>query len=127
MPAFELAPSAPVTLALLTTSGATVLVNEQMTGRFETAVVTVCGDVGRIVVEGRRVRRQDEAGLRDFMTPYVPVDRPGLVEATYDLVRAAELGDADLVRGATFYDLLVVNRVLDAADRSRRYGGWVEL
>lgn len=127
MPALELTPTAPVTLAMLTTSGATVLVNERMDGRFETAVVTVCGDDGRIVVEGRRVRRQDATGLRDFMTPLVPVARPGLAEATYDLVRVAELGDAELVRGATLYDLLVVNRVLDAADRSRRYGGWVEL
>jgi predicted dehydrogenase len=127
MPALELTSTAPVTLALLTTSGATVLVNERMGGRFDTAVVTVCGDAGRIVVEGRRVRRQDQSGLREFMTPVVPAERPGLVEATYDLVRVAELGDSDLVRGATFYDLLVVTQILEAADRSRRYGGWVEL
>jgi predicted dehydrogenase len=127
MPAPRLTDAAPVTLALLTSSGATVLVNERMGGRLDTAVVTVCGDAGRIVVEGRLVRRQDRGGVREVWAPDVPADRPGLVEAAYDVVRVTELGDADLVRGATFHDLLVSTRLTAAAEVSRRDGGWVEL
>ncbi len=127
MPALRLTATAPVTLALLTASGATVLVNERMGGRLDTAMITVCGDDGRIVVEGRRVRRQDAGGVREVWTPRVPTERPGLVEATYDVVRVTELGDSDLVRGATFHDLLSATRLLVAAEVSRRNGGWVEL
>jgi hypothetical protein len=54
-------------------------------------------------------------------------ERPGLVEATYDLVRAVELDDPAMVRGATVHDLLTVTRLQDAARRSRDAGGWVEL
>jgi hypothetical protein len=127
MPAVRLTDTAPVTLALLTASGTTVLVNERMGGRLDTATITVCGDDGRIVVEGRRVRRQDANGVHEVWTPHVPTERPGLVEATYDVVRVTELGDSDLVRGATFHDLLSATRLLVAAEVSRRDGGWVEL
>jgi hypothetical protein len=65
--------------------------------------------------------------VREVWAPDVPADRPGLVEAAYDVVRVTELGDADLVRGATFHDLLVSTRLTDAAEVSRRDGGWVEL
>jgi predicted dehydrogenase len=127
MPAPTLTPDAPVTLALLAASGATVLINERMGGHLDTATITVCGDEGRIVVQGRRVRRQDGAGVRDLVMPTVPTSRPGLLEATYDVVRATELDDSRLVRGATFHDLLTANRLMVAAQTSRQRGGWVEL
>jgi predicted dehydrogenase len=127
MPARRLTADATVTLAMLAATGATVLVNERMDGALDTATFTVCGEEGRIVVEGRRVRRQDTGGVRTLWMPAVPGDRPGLVEATYDVVRANELDDPNLVRGATFHDLLTVTRLQAAAHRSRRHGGWVEL
>ncbi len=127
MPAARLTVDAPVTLALLSSSGATVLVNERSDGRLDTATITICGTEGRIVVQGRRVLRQDANGTRDLLMRDVPGTRPGLVEATYDVVRVTELNDAALVRGATFYDLLTATRLLTAADASRERGGWVEL
>jgi predicted dehydrogenase len=127
MPASRLTESAPVTLALLTASGATVLVHERMGGSLDEATFTVCGEAGRLVVEGRRVRRADVTGVRTAWMPEQVTDRPGLVEATYDLVRAVELDDPSLVRGATFHDLLAVTRLQEAASRSRHDGGWVEL
>ncbi len=127
MPAASLAADAPVTLALLSSNGATVLVNERPGGRLDTATITICGTDGRIVVQGRRVLRQDWDGTRDLLMRDVPGVRPGLVEATYDVVRVTELNDSALVRGATFYDLLTIARLLASADVSRAGGGWVEL
>jgi predicted dehydrogenase len=127
MPAPTLTPDAPVTLAMLTASGATVLINERMDGHLDTATITVCGEEGRVVVQGRRIRRQDGAGVRDLVMPAAPTPRPGLMEATYDVVRATELDDTRLVRGATFHDLLTANRLIAAAGASHRQGGWVEL
>ncbi|WP_045876987.1 Gfo/Idh/MocA family oxidoreductase [Pseudofrankia sp. DC12] len=127
MPAPLLTSTAPVTLALLTASGATVLVHEQMGARLTDATFTLCGEEGRIVVEGRRVRRSDHEGVRTVWMPPPVSERPGLVEATYDLVRAVELDDPAMVRGATVHDLLTVTRLQDAARRSREAGGWVEL
>lgn len=127
MPAPALTPHAPVTLALLAASGATILVNERMGGELSTASITLCGEIGRMVVQGRRVRRQDDDGIRDLLMPTVPTERPGLVEATYDVVRATELDDPALVRGATFHDLLTATRLQTAAAASREQGGWVEL
>jgi hypothetical protein len=127
MPARLLTPTAPVTLALLTASGATVLVHEQMGGRLATATFTLCGQAGRMVVEGRQVRRADHDGVRTVWMPEQVSERPGLVEATCDLVRGVELDDPAMVRGATVHDLLTVTRLQDAARRSRDGGGWVEL
>ncbi len=127
MPAATLTPDAPVTLALLTASGATVLINERMNGHLDTATITVCGEEGRVVVQGRRIRRQDTDGVRDLMMPAAATARPGLMEATCDVVRVTELDDARLVRGATFHDLLAANRLIAAAGTSQRRGGWVEL
>ncbi|WP_322753322.1 Gfo/Idh/MocA family oxidoreductase [Frankia sp. Cas3] len=127
MPAASLTDAAPVTLALLSSSGATVLVNERPDGRLDTATITICGTDGRMVVQGRRVLRQDADGTRDLLMRDVPGARPGLVEATYDVVRVTELNDSGLVRGATFHDLLTIGRLLAAADASRAGGGWVEL
>ncbi|ABW16540.1 oxidoreductase domain protein [Parafrankia sp. EAN1pec] len=127
MPATTLTPDAPVTLALLAANGTTVLINERMGGEIATATVTVCGEAGRMVVQGRRVRRQDGTGIRDLWMPTVPAERPGLVEATYDVVRATELNDPALVRGATFHDLLTATRLQVAAAASHKRGGWVEL
>ncbi|MCK9921661.1 dehydrogenase [Frankia sp. AgPm24] len=127
MPASALAPDAPVTLALLTASGATVLVNERMNGALDTATITVCGQRGRLVVQGRQVRHQDERGVQELVLPAATTHRPGLREATCDVVRATELEDPRLVRGATFHDLLAANRLLAAASTSHQRGGWVEL
>jgi predicted dehydrogenase len=127
MPARLLTSAAPVTLALLTASGATVLVHERMGGTLADATFTLCGEAGRIVVEGRRVRRADHAGVRTVWMPAQVSERPGLTEATYDLVQAVEQDDPALVRGATVHDLLTVTRLQDAARRSHDSGGWVEL
>jgi predicted dehydrogenase len=127
MPARLLTSGAPVTLALLTASGATVLIHERMGATLADATFTLCGEDGRIVVEGRRVRRADQEGVRTIWMPAPVSNRPGLVEATYDLVRAVELNDPAMVRGATVHDLLAVTRLQDAARRSHASGGWVEL
>jgi len=127
MPARRLTATAPVTLALLTASGATVLVHERMGGRLAEATFTLCGEQGRIVVEGHRVRLADQDGVRTVWMPAPDSDHPGLVGAAGDLARAVELGDSARVRGATVHDLLTVTRLRDAARRSRDGGGWVEL
>jgi hypothetical protein len=129
MPARELAPGAPVTLALLSASGTTILINETSAGRIGTAQVTLCGTRARAVVSGRRTLRQDPDGVRELVLTEVPSDRPGLTEATYDLVRAVELGGprSDGARGGTYYDLHSVTRLLAAATQSEQSGGWVEL
>ncbi|MBX6389511.1 MAG: Gfo/Idh/MocA family oxidoreductase [Frankia sp.] len=127
MPARLLTATAPVTLALLTASGATVLVHERMGGTLTEATFTLCGEHGRIVVEGSRVRFADPTGVRTVWLPEQASERPGLVEATSDLVRAVELANPAVVRGATVHDLLTVTRLQEAARRSRHDGGWVEL
>jgi hypothetical protein len=126
MPAPELTPGADVTLALLTGSGATVLVHERPGGVLSSARITLVGSAMRVLVSGRVVRRQDANGVRDVTLP-APPSRSGLIEATYDVLRAAEFADAGLVRGATLHDLLAVVRVLDAIETSTRHGGWIEL
>jgi hypothetical protein len=127
MPADRLAPAAPVTLALLMSSGTTVLVNEIAGGELDTAVITLAGSRARVVVAGRTVRRQDDDGVREWSLAEPASPRPGLVEATYDVLRAMELDDAGLVRGATFHDLVSLAKVLTAAETSGAAGGWVEL
>ncbi|SBW17626.1 oxidoreductase domain-containing protein [Candidatus Protofrankia californiensis] len=112
---------------MLSASGATALVNERPDGRLETTTITICGTGGRMVVQGRRVLRQDADGTRDLLMREVPGMRPGLIEATYDVVRVTELNDPALVRGATFHDLLTIARLLAAADASEESGRWVEL
>ncbi len=99
------------------------------TGRVKIIDLTMrwCGESGRIVVQGHRVRRQDDTGVHDLLMPTPPTARPGLMEATYDVVRATELDDARLVRGATFHDLLTANRLIAAARTSHQRGGWIEL
>ena len=127
MPARQLTAAAPVTLALLTTSGATVLVHERMGGRLTEATFTLCGEEGRIVVEGTRIRQAGQGGVHTVWMPAPAAGRPALAEATSDLVHAVGLGDPAMVRGATVHDLLTVTRLQDAARRSREGGGWVEL
>ncbi|MBL7495382.1 Gfo/Idh/MocA family oxidoreductase [Frankia sp. CNm7] len=127
MPARRLTATAPVTLALLTTSGATVLVHERMGGVLTEATFTLCGERGRIVVEGQQVRQADQDGVRTVWTPAPAAGRSGLAEAAHELVRAVGMDDPAVVRGATVHDLLAVTRLRDAARRSRDGGGWVEL
>ncbi len=127
MPADRLAPTAPVTLALLMSSGATVLVNELAGGELDTAVITLAGSRARVVVAGRTVRRQDEDGVREWSLGEPSGPRPGLVEATHDVLRATGPDDAGLVRGATFHDLITLAKVLGAAELSQAAGGWIEL
>jgi Oxidoreductase family, NAD-binding Rossmann fold len=127
MPAPRLAPDAPVTLALLAASGATVLVNETPDGRLDTARITLAGSAARVVVEGRTVRRQDAAGVRELSLPAGLSRRPGLVEATGAVVRVVAERHAGVPREATFHDLLSATRILHAAATSRSGAGWVEL
>jgi predicted dehydrogenase len=127
MPAEQLAPQAPVTLALLTATGTTVLVNEAPGGRLDTAAITLVGSRARVVVAGGTVRRQGPEGLREWSLSLPSGRRPGLAEAAYDLLRAAELDEVGLARGATFHDLLAAAKVMEAAEESEAEGGWVEL
>jgi hypothetical protein len=103
-----------------------VLVHERPGGVLSSARITLVGSAMRMLVSGPVVRRQDANGVRDVTLP-APPSRSGLIEATYDVLRAAEFADAGLVRGATLHDLLAVVRVLDAIETSTRQGGWIEL
>lgn len=129
MPAPQLAPGAPVTLALLTAAGVTVLVAERVGARREAAVLSLTGKQGRVVVQGGAVRRQDGAGRVTTLAEAAPprTTRIGLADAAYDLLRATEFDDPGLVRGATLRDLLPLARVLQAVETSRTAGGWHEL
>lgn len=120
MPAPELAPAAPVTLAMLTAVGTTVLVNETPHGSFHAAQLTLIGSDGRLVVGQRRLRVADTEGVRD-----IAVSAPG------DPVRVATTGLRDELAGwrhqaAGLGDVLAAARVLELAARSYEEDAWVE-
>jgi predicted dehydrogenase len=120
MPARELSPTAPVTLALLTAQGATVLASESPLRSYETMQITIVGARGRIVVEHRDLRISDRSGVRDltFGDPTHPV-------------RVAIEGLRDELSGATsaaagLGDLLAAARIVEMAAESYEIDAWVE-
>jgi predicted dehydrogenase len=130
MPADQLGPGAPVTLALLTETGATALVSEQDDAALAQMHVTVVGTTGRYVLRGSKVQHQDGGGITSLPMPPMPGGRrPGLLAAVHELAHEAGFGapPSTAPHGATLRDLLAVARVLEAAETSARYGGWIEL
>jgi hypothetical protein len=120
MPAHELSADAPVTLALLTSSGATVLASESPRSAYESAQLTFVGSKGRVVISQRELRLSDLSGVREL-----PVAAPA------HPVRLAAEGLRDELSGmrsaaAGLGDLLAVARVIELAARSYECDGWVE-
>ena len=120
MPARELSPTDPVTLALLTAQGATVLASESPLRSYETMQITIVGARGRIVAEHRDLRISDRSGVRDlaFGDPTHPV-------------RVAIEGLRDELSGATsaaagLGDLLAAARIVEMAAESYEIDAWVE-
>jgi predicted dehydrogenase len=132
MPAADLRPGEPVTLALLTDSGATVLAAERPVADASGAAVTMVGTDGRLMFGPEFVRRQDARGVASSSTPDdlgpspLAVALNGLVEGANGAT-ASGAGDGSLVgRAATTGDLLAAARVLDLAASSFDTGGWLE-
>lgn len=106
----------PVSLALLTESGATVLASERFGARQVGCLLTLVGERGRLVLSGTSLRTP--AGL---LTVERADPAAGVRLAAGGLLRREATGCADL------RDLAVASRVLAAVEQSRTEGGWVEL
>ncbi len=120
MPAHELAPTAPVTLSLLTSGGATVVVNESPKSSFSQAQLTLVGRAGRLVVGQRSLQISDRKGVRSIE-----------VAAPADPVRVATEGLRDDLAGhpssaAGLGDLLAAVRIMELAALSYDADSWVE-
>jgi hypothetical protein len=120
MPAHELAPAAPVTLALLTADGTTVLVNESPRVGFGDAQLTLVGAQGRMVLTQRRLTISDTAGIREVaLAPSPDPVRLAIEGLRYDLAgmssAAAGLGD-----------VLAAARLLELAAQSYERDTWAE-
>ena len=133
MPASRLA-DAPVTLALLTADGATVVVAEDGPADHPPdqagAVVTVIGTAGRVLLTGDRLRRQGVPGGEPLPDTALPAPRHPLEAAAAGLVAALrEEPAAPAAAGgiASLRDVLVAEQVLAAAEVSASTGGWEEL
>ena len=120
MPVRELSPTDPVTLALLTADGTTVLASESPLRSYETMQITIVGAKGRIVVEHRDLIISDMRGVRDltFGDPTHPV-------------RVAVEGLRDELSGvpsaaAGLGDLLAAARIVEMAAESYELDAWVE-
>ena len=124
MPASDLRPGEPVTLALLTASGATVLAAERPGTDLADAVVTVIGTDGRLVFGSDYVRRQDARGVA---ASAVPEDAP-TVSTLAVALSGIEGGPAVRSFGvaATVGDLFAAARVLEVGAASFDAGGWLE-
>ena len=129
LPAPDLA-GTPVTLALLTESGATVLVAEVYGAQLSAATLTVRGSTGRLVVDESGVHAQIGRGAAAEVRGRLlgrGTDASGLGVAGHELLRAVALGDTVLPHAGSLRDLLVATRVVEAVEESRRVRGWVEL
>jgi hypothetical protein len=126
MPAADLRPGEPVTLALLTASGATVLVAEQPGAGLADAGVTVVGSDGRLVFGSDFLRRQDARGVAASSLPSGETVPSALAVALSGLdgVDSTERRNGE---AATVGDLLAAARALDVAAASFDSGGWVEV
>lgn len=148
MPARDLAGS-PVTLSLLMTNGATVLVAEHdavvhdPTG----AVITLIGTAGRLLLRDGRLLRQAVGGGPPEPAGPMPLAGHPLAQAAAAFLRT--LRDEPVGSGVTgarertlggpgiegtghspaasLRDVLIAQQVLLAADSSRSLGGWAEL
>jgi hypothetical protein len=120
MPAHELTSTAPVTLSLLTSGGATVLANESPRSAYGQAQLTLVGRAGRLVVGQRALQISDRSGVRQIE-----------VAAPADPVRVATEGLRDDLAGhpssaAGLGDLLAVARIMELAAISYESDSWVE-
>lgn len=120
MPARELSPTDPVTLALLTVGGTTVVASESALRSYEMMQITLVGSKGRIVLEHRDLRISDSSGIREltFGDPAHPV-------------RVAVEGLRDELSGGTssaagLGDLLAAARIVEMAAESYEIDAWVE-
>jgi predicted dehydrogenase len=125
MPAADLRPGEPVTLALLTGSGATVLVAERPVPDASSAVVTVVGTDGRLVLGSDFLRRQDARGVAASSVP------EGAEETSLAVALGGLDGSLSSERrngaAATVGDVLAAARVLDVAAGSWDSGTWLEI
>jgi hypothetical protein len=148
MPARDLAGS-PVTLSLLMTSGATVLVSEHDTDPVEPdrAVITLIGAAGRLLVSDGHLLTQGIGGGAPLTEGSLPPAPHPLGEAAAGLLRvlrddpvgsgvtgAWERGVGTVGRDQTGFsvaaslrDILIAEQVLVAAAESQSAGGWEEL
>jgi predicted dehydrogenase len=148
MPARELA-GAPVTLSLLMTSGATALVAESDDDAAApaTAVITLVGTAGRLLLRDGQLLRQDAGGAAHPPEAPPPAARSPLAEAATALlevlrdepVGSEPLGPRDRGPGprgfggngatvaASLRDVLIAEQVLAGADASQAAGSWEEL
>lgn len=118
MPAAALGADDPITLALLTESGATVLASERFAARQFDVLLTAVTAAGRAVLTG--------TSLTVAGAPTRTVARASAVDAvTY--AAGALLRPSDRPAAGTLSDLLAAARVLTAVEASRVDGGWVEL
>jgi hypothetical protein len=131
MPAADLRAGEPVTLALLTASGATVLAAERPVPDAAGAAVTMVGTDGRLMFGPDFVRRQDARGVAASSIPDDGTPSP-LGVALSELVEGASepsapaRGSSLVGRAATIGDLLAAARVLELAAASFDTGGWLE-
>lgn len=117
MPAASLGEDDPITLALLTETGATVLASERFAARQFDVLLTAITANGRAVLNGTSLTVTGE--------PTRTVGRAAAVDAVSFAARS--LLGPDSVAAATVSDLLAAWRVLAAIEVSRVDGGWVEL
>jgi predicted dehydrogenase len=149
MPARDLAGS-PVTLALLMTNGATVLVAEHdaSTADPTRAVITLIGTAGRLLMSEGQLLRQAIGGGAPLPEPPLPAGRHPLEVAAAALLRVLrdEQGEFAAPRErtggaggtvgmvgtedtavASLRDVLIAEQVIVAAEASQAAGGWEEL
>ena len=122
MPVRELSPTDPVTLALLTAGGATVVASESSLYRYEDAQLTFIGSGGRVVLGFDEVRISVPSGVRTIA---------GLTPSAHPVQVAAE-GLRDELSGhpcaaAGLGDLLAAARIIELAATSYERDSWVEL
>jgi hypothetical protein len=128
MPAADLRPGEPVTLALLTASGATVLAAEQPGAGLADAGVTVVGTDGRLVFGSDFLRRQDARGVAASALPSGEMV-PSALGVALGGLDGLDDGDAAELRNAaaTVGDLLAATRALEVAAASFDAGNWLEI
>ncbi len=120
MPVRELAAGVPVTLALLTADGTTVVASEAPGLAYADAQLTLISSGGRVVVGEDVLRVSDASGVRDY--DVASADHP---------VRLAVEGLSNELAGfpsaaAGLGDLLAAARVLELAAHSYEKDDWVE-
>ena len=148
MPARDLAGS-PVTLALLMSNGATILIAEHDhdPADFNRAVITLIGSGGRMLMSDGQLLRQDIGGGPPSPQGPLPVAHHPVGEAAAGMLgvlrdehvggggaglrerAAATLGMENAINAepASLRDVLIAEQVMLAAEASLTTGGWEEL